>query len=71
MESFSLIEQIVLFTVIMLTESVLFKNILATSIHSLLDERSSDSSTEEYSKLVLLLQLSEILRKILIDNCLY
>ena len=60
MESFSLKEHIVLFTVIMLTKSVLFKNKLVTGIHSLLDERCSDSYTEEYSMLVIRLQFSEL-----------
>ena len=60
MKSFSLNEQIVFFTVIMLTESVVFRNKLVTGIHSLLEVRRSDSSTEEFSLFVMLLQPSEL-----------
>ena len=42
----------------MSTKSVLFKYKFVTGIHSLLDERCSDSSAEEYSMLVKRLQLS-------------
>ena len=63
MELFSLEEQIVWFTVIILTVSVLFRNKLATGIHSLLDVRRSDSSTEEASMFVETLQVSKLLIK--------
>ena len=63
MESFSLKEQIVLFTVVMVTECVVFKNNLVTGVHSLLDERRSDSSTEEFSIFMNSLQFIEFLRK--------
>ena len=55
----------------MLTESVLFKNKLVTGIHSLLDEKRSDSFTEEFSTFVIiLLQLSELFRKNSNEICL-
>ena len=63
MESLSLKEQIVLFTLVMVTESVVFKNKLVTGIHSLLDERRSDSSTVESSMFVIKLHLSELFTK--------
>ena len=63
MESLSLKEQIVLFTLVMVTESVVFKNKLVTGIHSFLDERRSDSSTVESSMFVIKLHLSELFTK--------
>ena len=55
----------------MLIESETFKNELVTGIHSLLDEKLSDSFTEEFSMFVIiLLQLSELFRKNSNEICL-
>ena len=55
----------------MLIVSETFKNKLVTGIHSLLDEKRSDSSTEDFSMFVIiLLQLSELFRKNSNEICL-
>ena len=54
----------------MVTECVVFKSTLVTGIHSLLDERRSDSSTEVFSIFMNRLQFLELLRKNSKEICL-